>query len=160
MIFTSCKLSNFLWNVFYIPEQEQPDFGDRAIFSSSSASFVQKITGPNSSLFLCTSILKREKGILFTKYFFKFFADLTTLSTYLVHLEIVLLQESTMQESVNCYWPKCSGSFFTGSRSLALKSSSKSHQMTIFFVQIDEVINKMMSIFSQSSFWMKQVVIW
>ena len=132
MIFTSCKLSNFLWNVFYIPEQEQPDFGDRAIFSNSSASFVQKITGPNSSLFLCTSILKREKGILFTKYFFKFFADLTTLSTYLVHLEIVLLQESTMQESDNCYWPKCSGSFFTGSRSLALKSSSKSHQMTIF----------------------------
>ena len=63
------QLSNFLRNVFYIPEQEQPDFGDRAIFSNSSASFVQKITGPNSSLFLWTSILKRTKVTLFTKYF-------------------------------------------------------------------------------------------
>ena len=67
-----CKqLLNFLWNVFYIPEQEQPDFGDRAIFSNSSASFVQKITGPNSSLFLWTSILKKTKVTLITNYFFR-----------------------------------------------------------------------------------------
>ena len=64
-----CKLQTVNCEMFfYIPEHEQPDFGDRAIFSNSSASFVQKITGPNSSLFLWTSILKRIKLTLFTKY--------------------------------------------------------------------------------------------
>ena len=65
----NCRIFSEMF--FYIPEQEQPDFGDRAIFSNSSASFVQKITGPNSSLFLWTSILKKTKVTLITNYFFR-----------------------------------------------------------------------------------------
>ena len=122
-----CKqLLNFLWNVFYIPEQEQPDFGDRAIFSNSSASFVQKITGPNSSLFLWTSILKRTKVILFTKYFFQIFRRPEKSSWFgnCTAARIAGIWQLTLAQ-IFCF-------FFTGSRSLALKSSSKSHQMTTF----------------------------
>jgi hypothetical protein len=50
--------------------------------------------------------------------------------------------------------------FFSGSRSLALKSSSKSHQMTNYLIKTDEVFTKMKSLFSQYSFWMRKVIIW
>ena len=46
------------------------------------------------------------------------------------------------------YRPVFSGSFF----SLALKLSSKSHQMTTFSVQDDEILTKATSFFSQSLF--------
>ena len=35
-----------------------------------------------------------------------------------------------------------------------------SHQMTTFFTQNDEDFTKMISLFSQYSFWMRKVVIW
>ena len=46
--------------------------------------------------------------------------------------------------------------FFSGSRSLALKLSLKSHQMTNFFIGNDEVFTRMKSLFSQYSFWMRK----
>ena len=50
--------------------------------------------------------------------------------------------------------------FFFGSCSFALKSSSKSHQMTTLIVQNDKVFTKTTSFSSQFSFWMKKGVIW
>ena len=43
---------------------------------------------------------------------------------------------------------------------LALNLSSKNQQMTTFSVQNNEAFTKTTSFFSQSSFWMKEVVIW
>ena len=50
--------------------------------------------------------------------------------------------------------------FFSGSQPLAFKSSSKSHQMTTYFIRNDKVFTKMKSLFSQYSFWMRKIVIW
>ena len=50
--------------------------------------------------------------------------------------------------------------FSSGSRSLALKSSSKSHEITTFFVPNDKGLAKTTSFCPQSSFWMKKGVIW
>ena len=50
--------------------------------------------------------------------------------------------------------------FFSGSRPLALKLSSKSHQMTTYFIRNSEVFTKMNSIFSQYSSWIRKVFIW
>ena len=50
--------------------------------------------------------------------------------------------------------------FFSDSRPLALKSSSKSHQMITFLVQNDDVFINTTSFISQFSCWMKKAVIW
>ena len=49
--------------------------------------------------------------------------------------------------------------FFSGSWLLALKFSSKTHQMTFLFIQNHEVFTKTMSLFSQFSFGIREVVI-
>ena len=50
--------------------------------------------------------------------------------------------------------------FFSHSWILALKSSSKSHQMTTCFIQNDEVFTERNSLFSQYSFLIRKLVIW
>ena len=51
-------------------------------------------------------------------------------------------------------------SFFFGSRTLALKSSFKSRQMTAFLIQNENWENYDFVIVKTSSFWIKEVVTW
>ena len=51
-------------------------------------------------------------------------------------------------------------SFFSGSHSVALKSSLKSHQMTSFFIQYEDWEQNDVVLVKTLSFWTKKVVIW
>ena len=58
----------------------------------------------------------------------------------------------------NLCWRGNCGSFFLWS--LALKLSIKSHQITIYFIQIDEVFTKTKSFLLNTHFWLRRFVIW
>jgi hypothetical protein len=49
---------------------------------------------------------------------------------------------------------------FSGSWSCTLKLSPKSHQMTIYFIQNDEVFTKTKLFLIDNGFWLRKVVIW